>query len=135
MSSSRTSTPCEMAYSNAGIVFSGRRARAPRWPSTSTRCAAPREHAASAARIKSRRIELLCGPAAVDEDIRAGDEARVFGTEIGRESANFFHAAPAVDRDVGEELRVELRILHERRVHFRAERPGADAVDRDALIG
>src|SRR6185312_14000723 len=124
-----------MAYSNAGIVFSGRRARAPRWPSTSTRCAAPSEHAASAARIRSRRIKLLRGPAAVDQNVRAGDEAGVFGTEISRERADLFHAAPAADRNVRDKLRVELRILHERRVHFRAERAGADAVDRDALIG
>src|SRR5689334_22558082 len=31
---SRKSTPTWMAYSNAGIVFSGRIARAPRWPCT-----------------------------------------------------------------------------------------------------
>ena len=33
-SSSRTSTPCSMANLKAGIVFSGRQARAPRWPWT-----------------------------------------------------------------------------------------------------
>ena len=34
ISSSSTSTPTPMAYSNAGRVFSGRMARAPRWPWT-----------------------------------------------------------------------------------------------------
>src|SRR5580700_6983531 len=34
MSSSRTSTPTPIAYSNAGKVFSGRMARAPRCPCT-----------------------------------------------------------------------------------------------------
>src|SRR5262249_46077066 len=34
MSSSSTSTPASIAYSNAGIVFSGRMARAPRCPCT-----------------------------------------------------------------------------------------------------
>ena len=37
ISISSASTPWAMAYSNAGIVFSGRRARAPRWPWTRMR--------------------------------------------------------------------------------------------------
>ena len=49
MSISSASTPAAMAYANAGMVFSGRMARAPRWPCTRMRPWAPASATAPAA--------------------------------------------------------------------------------------
>lgn len=76
---------------------------------------------------------LLRGPAAVNQDVRAGDEAGVLGAEIDREVANLFDLAPPAQRDLGDELLVQLGVLDQRCIHLGGDRTGADAVDGDLL--
>src|SRR5579862_2339093 len=71
---------------------------------------------------------LLGTPAAVDHNVRSGNEARVLGAEIYRELTDVFHLAPVSERNPRDELGVEFCILQERQVHFGGEGTGADAV-------
>src|ERR1039458_7445053 len=47
--------------------------------------------------------------------------------------AHFLHAAPAAQRDFGDELGIKLRILDQRGIHLRGEGTGADGVHRDSF--
>ena len=67
---------------------------------------------------------LLRAPAAINQNIRPGDKSGVLGAQIQRKLADLLHLAPPSERDLRYELRVGLRILHQRRVHFRRERAG-----------
>jgi len=71
---------------------------------------------------------LLGGPASVDHDVRPGDEPRLLRAQIESETADFLDAAPASEGDAGEELLVDLGVLHENGVHLGGE--GAEAFAR-----
>ena len=96
MSSSRTSTPEAMAYSNAGNVFSGRIARAPRCPCTRIFGAAG-NIAAADQHCEQRSHELVLIPAQLALAAIAAAQTfltTVVGTGILR----------AIDADVGRRL-------------------------------
>lgn len=42
---------------------------------------------------------LLRRPAAINEDVRAGDETGILGAEVNRQLTDFLHATPAVQRN------------------------------------
>ena len=56
-------------------------------------------------------LDSFGDPAAVDQDVGAGDEAGGVGAEIARQCADVFHLAPAADGNIGEELRIEFRVV------------------------
>src|SRR5438045_2657590 len=74
-------------------------------------------------------------PPAVDDEVGAGNVARVLGREINRQLADFLRFAPATERDFGNELLVQFLVLKDRCVQFSGERAGADAVDGDFFRG
>src|SRR3989442_14097188 len=67
---------------------------------------------------KRRGRPLLRGPSAIDEDVRAGDEAGFFGADVEGETADLAHVAPAAEGDLGDELGVSLGGLEDGHVHF-----------------
>src|SRR6267143_782993 len=82
---------------------------------------------------KSVFLPLLRGPPAVNQNVGSCDKAGGLGAKVNRKLADLFHFAPAGERNFGDELPAEFRVLHQRRVHLRCKRPGADAVDSDFL--
>ena len=75
--------------------------------------------------------QLLRGPAAVEQDVCAGDEARFFGAKEQRQLADFFHVTPPADRNLRYELCVQFRIVENGAIQLGCERTGTDPVDRD----
>ena len=55
---------------------------------------------------------LLTGPAAVDKDAGASDEARGVAGEVESEAADFCGFAPTAEGDFGEEGLIFFRIVH-----------------------
>src|ERR1700737_3524791 len=77
---------------------------------------------------------LLRRPAAIDNNIRSCDESCILGAQVESKLTNFLHTTPAANRDFGEELLVDLRILDQCSVDRRGERTWADGVYRNALV-
>src|SRR5690606_30998516 len=74
---------------------------------------ASRTSASGSARANFRILAIVIslamsarGPAAVDEEVRAGHEARLLGAEVGHQGADLVRLAPAPDRQAGEEGRI-----------------------------
>src|SRR6266850_5817587 len=80
-------------------------------------------------------VRLLRSPAAVDENVRAGDETGVFGAEIECELADFLGLAPAAQGNFGKKLLGEFGVLQQGSIQLRGERPRADTVDRNLFRG
>src|SRR2546422_4381860 len=77
--------------------------------------------------------QLLRRPAAVDEEVGPGDEARFLGAEVNGQGTDLFRLAPSAQRDFGNKLAVRFRILLDGHVHLRGDRAGTDAIDGDAV--
>ena len=77
--------------------------------------------------------KLLRRPAAINDDVCARQKTGRFRAKIKGELPNIFGFAPTADWDFGQELLIQFGIRNQRRVQFRGERPGADAVDRDGV--
>src|SRR5207237_3594207 len=73
-------------------------------------CPKARQEFAALARARGA-LRLLRRPAAVDEEISAGDVAGIFGAEIDSQLSDFFLLTPAAQRDFGDELPVQFGIL------------------------
>src|SRR3954447_1079212 len=76
---------------------------------------------------------LLRTPSAVDQDVGPGYEGGAVRAQEPYETADLFDLAPAAHGDLGHELGVNLRVLHQCSVHFGPERPRADRDHRYAL--
>ena len=79
------------------------------------------------------REPLLRAPAAVDQDVGAGDEGGIVRAQVDGELADLFDAAPAAQRDAAEELGGGFGVVQQGAIHFRREGAGADAVAGDSL--
>src|SRR5947208_2655737 len=105
-------------------------AMAPAWTEIQNRCAVPFgitaivfmplpwQEVSSSAMAIAAASGLPRTPASVDQHVRPRYERRMIGAEKQRKLADLFHFSPAANRNGGEELRVLLRIVHEREVHF-----------------
>ncbi len=72
--------------------------------------------------------------AAVDGDVGAGDEGRLFRAEIDDQSGNFFGLAQACGRNLWKNLAVE-HFFGDRRDHLGADVAGGDRVHGHTLLG
>src|SRR5436190_4388053 len=72
--------------------------------------------------------------AAVDGDVRSGQEGRLVRGEVDDQARDFLGLAEPADRDLGKDLGVE-DLLRDRRDHLRADVAGRDRVDGDAFLG
>src|SRR6185369_6591055 len=70
---------------------------------------------------------------AVDRDVRARHERRLFGSEVDHEARDFLRLAEPADRYLRQDLRVQ-HVLWDRGDHLRADVARRDRVDRDALL-
>src|SRR5690348_7829282 len=77
--------------------------------------------------------ESLGRPAAVNQNVGAGDKARSVGAEKNCQRPNLLHLAPPAHWNLRSKLGVADGILNQNRIHLRCKRAGADGVDSDAV--
>src|SRR4029079_18679433 len=68
-------------------------------------------------------------PAAVDQHVCAGDEARVLRAQVHGQFADLLDLAPTSQGNAGNELLVQFRVLEDRRIDLRRKGSGTDPVD------
>ena len=61
--------------------------------------------------VSAVAADLRGGPAAVNQDVGAGDKPGFFGAEKQRQFADFLHVAPSANWNLRDELRVQFRVV------------------------
>jgi hypothetical protein len=67
---------------------------------------------------------------AVDQNIRPRNKSRLLRAQVHR-NCPISSTRPTDQRDIRQKLRVRLRVLQQRTIHLRRQRPRADPVARD----